>query len=52
MNYKGYKIEIDRTGYAPKHLKYYFYKECDEIVSGFGESIEDCKNQINETISS
>ena len=46
--YKEYLIEIDKTGYAPKNSRYFFYKECEEIASGFGESIEDCKQQIDE----
>lgn len=50
MEYRGYIIEQDRTGYAPKHLRFGFYKECDEIFTGQGESIEDCKSQIDEII--
>lgn len=46
--YKDYFIEIDKTGYAPKDYTYFFFKECDEKASGFGESIEDCKIQIDE----
>lgn len=46
--YKDYFIEIDKTGYAPKDSTYFFFKECDEIATGFGESIEDCKKQIDE----
>ena len=46
--YKDYYIEIDKTGYAPKDSQYFFFKECDEKVTGFGESIEDCKKQIDE----
>ena len=46
--YKGYSIEIDKTGYAPKDSQYFFFKECDEMATGFGESIEDCKIQIDE----
>lgn len=46
--YKDYFIEIDKTGYAPKDSTYFFFKECDEKATGFGESIEDCKQQIDE----
>ena len=46
--YKDYFIEIDKTGYATKVSQYLFFKECDEIATGFGESIEDCKTQIDE----
>lgn len=46
--YKDYFIEIEKTGYAPKDSQYLFFKECDEIATGFGESIEDCKIQIDE----
>ena len=46
--YKDYLIEPDKTGYAPKDSKYFFFKECDEKATGFGESIEDCKKQIDE----
>lgn len=46
--YKDYFIEIDKTGYAPKDYQYFFFKECDEKATGFGESIEDCKIQIDE----
>lgn len=46
--YKDYFIEIDKTGYAPKDSTYFFFKECDEKATGFGESIEDCKRQIDE----
>jgi hypothetical protein len=45
--YKGYNIEPDLTGYAPKHSTYHFYID-SEKVDGYGESIEDCKKQIDE----
>lgn len=48
--YKEYFIDADKTGYAPKDSRYFFYKECDEKASGFGESIEDCKKQIDELL--
>lgn len=50
MEYKGYKIEPDMTGYAPKDSKYFIFKIDDEISCGFGESIEDCQSQIDEII--
>lgn len=50
MEYNGYLIEQDKTGYAPKDSQYFFFKECDEKASGFGESIEDCQKQIDELI--
>lgn len=48
MTYKDYKIEQDRTGYAPKEDKFHFYLVEDEYVTGYGESVEDCKRQIDE----
>lgn len=45
--YKGYLIEKDRTGYAPAHLKFIFYKNNRETFTGFGESKQDCKDQID-----
>ena len=47
-NYKGYTFEEDKTGYAPKHLRFYFFAIDDEYAKGAGESIEDCKQQIDE----
>jgi len=47
MNYKGYNIDADLTGYTPKHSAYHFYIDSEEI-DGYGESIEDCKKQIDE----
>lgn len=49
-NYRGYVIEEDNTGYAPKHLRFHFFELGDEIAKGCGESIEDCKRQIDEII--
>ena len=48
--YKGYTFEVDKTGYAPKHLRVHFFSEDDEYAKGAGESIEDCKKQIDEII--
>ena len=50
MKYNGYTIELDKTGYAHKDSTYFFFKECDEKATGFGESIEDCQKQIDELI--
>lgn len=50
MEYNGFTIEEDKTGYAPKHLRFHFYSEDDEYAKGSGESIEDCQKQINENI--
>ena len=49
MIYKGYTIDPDMTGYAPKHSKYHFYIDTEKF-DGYGESIEDCKQQIDELI--
>ena len=32
MEYNGYIIEEDRTGYAPKHLRFHFFAENDEYA--------------------
>lgn len=45
--YKGYKIDIDNTGYAPKNMQFHFWIEDGETVLGYGESIADCKKQID-----
>ena len=47
-DYKGYTFEEDKTGYAPKHLRFHFFAIDDEYAKGAGESIEDCKQQIDE----
>jgi hypothetical protein len=44
MEYSGYIIEPNCTGY----VNYDFYKAEAELISGNGETIEDCKNQIDE----
>jgi hypothetical protein len=49
-DYKGYTFEEDITGYAPKHLRFHFFAIDDECAKGAGESIEDCKQQIDELI--
>lgn len=48
MKYKGYLIEEDYSGYAPKHLKFSFFNDDGETCFGSGKSIEDCKKQIDE----
>lgn len=50
MEYKGYLIIADKTGYAPKNSKYFIFEVNAEISCGFGGSIEDCKNQIEQLI--
>jgi hypothetical protein len=47
-NYKGFIIADDCTGYAPKHLRFSFFTDDGETFIGSGESIEDCKSQIDE----
>jgi hypothetical protein len=50
MKYKRYLIEEDPTGYAPKNFRFSFYLDDGEKYWGSGESIEDCKKQIDELI--
>ena len=47
-DYKGYCFDEDKTGYAPKHLRFSFFLDDGEKHCGSGESIEDCKQQIDE----
>ena len=47
-DYKGYRIEIDMTGYALKENMYSFFNDDGETYCGSGKSIEDCKQQIDE----
>ena len=51
MEYKGYLIEEDKSGYAPKHMRFSFYSNDGEKYCGSAESIEGCKADINELIS-
>jgi len=46
--YKDYIIDEDRTGYASKEDMYSFFNDDGENYFGSGESIEDCKQQIDE----
>lgn len=48
MEYNGYLIEEDKTGYAPKELRFHFFEEGDEYAKGAGASLEDCYKQIDE----
>lgn len=48
MEYNGYLIEEDKTGYAPKHLRFSFFTNDGEKIISSGESIEDCEKQIDE----
>jgi len=45
-NYKGYRIEPNNTGW----VNYDFFKPDDELMSGNGKTIEDCKEQIDELV--
>ena len=49
MKYKGYLIEQDMTGYAPKNMQYSYFLD-EETYSGSGETLEDCKKQIYELL--
>jgi hypothetical protein len=46
MEYKGYTIEPNNTGY----VNFDFYKKDDELIKGNGKDIEDCKRQIDEIL--
>ena len=48
MEYNGYLISEDNTGYAPKHLKFTISLDNGETYIESGESIDDCKKQIDE----
>lgn len=48
MNYKGYTIEQDITGYAPKEMKYAIFFDEEYICSG--RSIDKCRKIIDEII--
>lgn len=50
MEYNGYFIYPDKTGYAPKESKFSFFLDEGEMYCGSGESIEDCQKQIDELI--
>lgn len=46
FQYRGYIIEPNKTGY----VNFDFYLKEAELISGHGESIEDCKSQIDELL--
>jgi predicted RNase H-like HicB family nuclease len=46
MEYQGYIIAPNLTGY----VNFDFYTPESEIISGHGETIEDCKKQIDELL--
>jgi hypothetical protein len=48
--YKGFWFEFDKSGFAPKNSKVHFFSEDEDFAIGSGESIEDCKKQIDEKI--
>ncbi len=50
MKYRGYLIEQDLTGYAPKSMEYSYFSGDGETYCGSGETLEDCKRQINELL--
>lgn len=50
MEHRGYNIEPDTTGYAPKESKFSFFLDDGEMYCGSGESIEDYKTQIDEIL--
>ena len=50
VDYKGYRIEEDRYGYAPKNSRFSIFNDDGETCFGSGESIEDCKDQIDELL--
>ncbi len=46
MEYRGYKIEPNNTGY----VNFDFYLIDSELISGHGKTIEDCVKQIDELL--
>lgn len=52
MDYRGYTIEPEPTGYGQRAgCNYYFALPDNEgIIAGWGESVEDCKQQINQLL--
>ena len=46
MKYRGYRIEPNLTGF----VIYDFYKESEELITGNGETIEECEKLIDENI--
>lgn len=47
MHYKGYSIERDRSDFAPIDSTYSFRLLEDDLIIGWGETIEYCKRQID-----
>ena len=45
MNYKGFEIAQDNTGFAPEEFSYFL--DDGEIYVGSGKSIDECKAQID-----
>ena len=45
MNYKGFEIAQDNTGFAPEEFSYFL--DDGEIYAGSGKSIEECKFKID-----
>jgi hypothetical protein len=50
MKYRGYEINQDNTGFAPKHSQFYYTEEDEEEIIGYGESVDECKKEIDELI--
>jgi len=50
MEYRNHIIAKDGTGYAPKNMMYSFFLDEGETYAGSGESITDCKEQIDELL--
>ncbi len=50
MKYKGYEINQDNTGFAPKKMQFYFTEEGEEQIIGYAESVDECKKEIDELI--
>lgn len=46
IEYKGYLIDLNYTGY----VNYDFWQPEAETFTGHGETVEDCKAQIDELI--
>lgn len=46
MEYRGYQIEPNLTGF----VNFDFYVTGEELITGNGETEEDCKEQIDELL--
>jgi hypothetical protein len=50
MKYRGYEINQDSSGFAPKHSQFYYTEEDEEEIIGYAESVDECKKEIDELI--